>query len=106
MSVAERNSPRSVADLRIVLLPIDAVAFDIRLMLKARTLAARHDPIGFGEGLIPMQPRLTPHQAPGLRPRQLAGLHALANALRLIMFTLIQHWSGSKYRSRDGEGDD
>ena len=50
-----------------------------------------------------------PHHAPGLRPRQLPGMHTLADALGLMVLTLIQLRSTSKYWSCEeerGGGDD
>jgi hypothetical protein len=66
------------------------------LVLEAGTLTSGNHPIGFRNGLVTVKSRLTSHQAPGLRPRQLARVHALADALSLMVFTLVQPGSVSK----------
>jgi hypothetical protein len=61
-----------VAILRIVLLPVDALALDIGLVLEACTFSTGYDPIGLCDGFMPVKPRFTTHQAPGFRLRELA----------------------------------
>ena len=89
-----------------MLLPMDAARLLIRLVLQVGALAAGHHAVGFGATLDPVQMHLAGGEAARLAHGQLTVLHAIRDALTLILLAgVIPGRVGERgTRNHDGQG--
>jgi hypothetical protein len=77
----------SATILSVVLLTVNATRLLSGLVLEMSPLTPGHDTIGFGATLDSIQMHLAGGEAAGLAHRELATLHAVDDALALIVLT-------------------
>jgi hypothetical protein len=89
----------SVPILRVVLLTMDAARLLVGFVMETRPLASADHAVGFDATLDAVQVYLAGSQATRLPHRELTVLHAVDDALTLMVLTRIEPW-GIRERGR------